>query len=187
MFPLVHGESRTKRDQEPRRDKLVWACAWTIEKMHKTSAKLKLNFYLINLYVTLTWLKITLEEIWKRNFKYSRIPEYDLSNASPPPPPFTPFLLHHHRVVGSKKSSVWIGIFKSVFLERLETAVEVKRDNSATSYFRIVAWPSLVLSLNIFRFFHDENSCKKPGGTSSNVLHIPLGLAGISSIAGYQT
>ena len=59
----------------------VWACAWTIEKMHKTSAKLKLNFYLINLYVTLTWLKITLEEIWKRNFKYSLIPEYDLSNA----------------------------------------------------------------------------------------------------------
>ena len=32
----------------------VWACAWTIEKMHKTSAKLKLNFYLINLYLTFT-------------------------------------------------------------------------------------------------------------------------------------
>ena len=59
----------------------VWACAWTIEKMHQTSAKLKLNFYLINLYVTLTWLKITLEEICQRNFKYSLIPEYDLSNA----------------------------------------------------------------------------------------------------------
>ena len=59
----------------------VWACAWTIEKMHKTSAKLKLNFYLINLYVTLTWSKITLEEICKRNLKYSLIPEYDLSNA----------------------------------------------------------------------------------------------------------
>ena len=59
----------------------VWACAWTIEKMHKTSAKLKLNFYLINLYVTLTWSKTTLEEICKRNFKYSLIPEYDLSNA----------------------------------------------------------------------------------------------------------
>ena len=59
----------------------VWACAWTIEKMHKTSAKLKLNFYLINLYVTLTWSKITLEEICKRNFKYSLIPEYDLSKV----------------------------------------------------------------------------------------------------------
>ena len=43
--------------------------------------KLKLNFNLINLYVTLTWSKITLEEICKRNFKYSLIPEYDLSNA----------------------------------------------------------------------------------------------------------
>ena len=62
----------------------VWACAWTIEEMHKTSAKLKLNFYLINLYVTLTWSKITLEEICKRNFKYSLIPESDLSKA-----PFT--------------------------------------------------------------------------------------------------
>ena len=53
----------------------VWACAWTIEKMHKTSAKLQLNFYLINLCVTLTWLKITLEEICQRNFKDSFIQE----------------------------------------------------------------------------------------------------------------
>ena len=59
----------------------VGACAWTIENMHKTSLKLKLNFYLINLYVTLTWSKITLEEICKRNFKYSLIPEYDLSKV----------------------------------------------------------------------------------------------------------
>ena len=106
---------------------------------------------------------------------------------TPSPPPLPPFLLHHHQVAGSKKSSVWIRIFNSVFLERLETAVEVKLDNSATSYFLIVAWPSLFLSLNIFRFSYDENSCKKPGGTSSNALHIPLGLEGISSIAGYQT
>ena len=26
----------------------VWACAWTIEKMHKALAKLQLHFYLIN-------------------------------------------------------------------------------------------------------------------------------------------
>ena len=49
---LALGESRTKRDQEPRKDKWyfaieVWACAWTIENMHKASAKLKLNLYLI--------------------------------------------------------------------------------------------------------------------------------------------
>ena len=108
-------------------------------------------------------------------------------NQPLPPLPPPPFLLHHHWVAGSKKSSVWIRIFNSVFLEHLETAVEVKLDNSATSYFRIVVWPSLFLSLNIFRFSYDENSCKKPGGTSSNALHIPLGLAGISSIVGYQT
>ena len=77
----------------------VWACAWTIEKMHKTSAKLKLNFYLINLYVKLTWSKITLEEICKRNFKYSLIPEYDLSNA--------PFILNF-RVEIKKKSIPYI-------------------------------------------------------------------------------
>ena len=77
----------------------VWACAWTIEEMHKTSAKLKLNFYLINLYVTLTWSKITLEEICKRNFKYSLIPEYDLSNA--------PFILNF-RVEINKKSIPYI-------------------------------------------------------------------------------
>ena len=53
----------------------VWAYAWTIEKMHKTSAKLKLHFYLINFYVTLTWSKITLEEICQRHFKDSFIPE----------------------------------------------------------------------------------------------------------------
>ena len=50
MFPLALGESRTKRDQEPRRDKLVfryWSLGFSmvyIEKMHKASAKLKLKF-----------------------------------------------------------------------------------------------------------------------------------------------
>ena len=78
----------------------VWACAWTIEKMHKTSAKLKLNFNLINLYVTLTWSKITLEEICKRNFKYSLIPEYDLSNA--------PFILNFRVEIKKKKSIPYI-------------------------------------------------------------------------------
>ena len=82
----------------------VWACTWTIEKMHKTSAKLKLNFYLINLYVTLTWSKITLEEICKRNFKYSLIPEYDLSKA--------PFTLNF-RVEIKKKKKFSIHLFKS--------------------------------------------------------------------------
>ena len=76
----------------------VWACAWTIDKMHKTSAKLKLNFYLINLYVKLTWSNITLEEICKRNFKYSLIPEYDLSNA--------PFILNFRVELKKKKHSI---------------------------------------------------------------------------------
>ena len=40
---------------------------------------------------------------------------------NPPPPPSTPALYH------------------LVFLERLETEVEVKLDNPATSYFRLVA------------------------------------------------
>ena len=78
----------------------VWACAWTIDKMHKTSAKLKLNFYLINLYVKLTWSNITLEEICKRNFKYSLIPEYDLSNA--------PFILNFRVELKKKKSIPYI-------------------------------------------------------------------------------
>ena len=76
----------------------VWACAWTMEEMHKTSAKLKLNFYLINLYVTLTWSKITLEEICKRNFKYSLIPEYDLSKV--------PFMLNFRDEIKKKKLSI---------------------------------------------------------------------------------
>ena len=67
--------------------------------MHKTSAKLQLNFYLINLCVTLTWLKITLEEICQRNFKYSLIAEYDLPNA--------PFILNF-RVEINKKSIPYI-------------------------------------------------------------------------------
>ena len=70
---------------------------------------------------------------------------------NPPTAPSTPSL--HHRVAGSKKSPVWIGIFNSVFLEHLETAVEVKFDNSATSYFHLVAWPSLVLSFEYFPCF----------------------------------
>ena len=75
----------------------VWACAWTIDKMHKTSAKLKLNFYLINLYVKLTWSNIALEEICNRNFKYSLIPEYDLSNA--------PFILNFRVELKKKKKA----------------------------------------------------------------------------------
>ena len=74
----------------------VWACAWTIENMHKTSLKLKLNFYLINLYVTWTWSKITLEEICKRNFKYSLIPDYDLSKV--------PFILNFRDEIKKKKA-----------------------------------------------------------------------------------
>ena len=66
--------------------------------MHKTSLKLKLNFYLINLYVTLTWSKITLEEICKRNFKYSLIPEYDLSKV--------PFMLNFRDEIKKKKLSI---------------------------------------------------------------------------------
>ena len=62
--------------------------------------KLKLNFNLINLYVTLTWSKITLEEICKRNFKYSLIPEYDLSNA--------PFILNFRVEIKKKKSIPYI-------------------------------------------------------------------------------
>ena len=76
----------------------VWACAWTVEKMHKSSAKLKLNFYLINLYVTLTGSKFTLEEICKRNFKYSLIPEYDL--------PKVPFILNFRVEIKKKKLSI---------------------------------------------------------------------------------
>ena len=66
--------------------------------MHKTSLKLKLNFYLINLYVTLTWSKITLEEICKRNFKYGLIPEYDLSKV--------PFILNFRDEIKKKKLSI---------------------------------------------------------------------------------
>ena len=83
----------------------VWACAWTIDKMHKTSAKLKLNFYLVNLYVTLTWSKITLEEICKRNFKYSLIPEHDLSKAS--------FTLNFRVEIKKKKKKFSIHLSKS--------------------------------------------------------------------------
>ena len=53
---------------------------------------------------------------------------------NPPTPPSTPALYH------------------LVFLERLQTEVEVKLDNHATSYFRLVAWPSLVLSFEYFPF-----------------------------------
>ena len=67
--------------------------------MHKTSLKLKLNFYLINLYVTLTWSKITLEEICKKSFKYSLIPEYDLSKV--------PFMLNFSDEI-KKKSFPYI-------------------------------------------------------------------------------
>ena len=99
---MVRAEPRETRSPEETNlyfSIKVWACEWTIEKMHKTSAKLQLNFYLINLCVTLTWLKITLEEICQRNFKYSLIPEYDLSNA--------PFILNF-RVEINKKSIPYI-------------------------------------------------------------------------------
>ena len=63
MFPIPHGESRTKRHREPRRETNwycvieVWACAWAIGNMHWASTKLKLSFYFINLYVAFTWWK----------------------------------------------------------------------------------------------------------------------------------
>ena len=66
--------------------------------MHKTSLKLKLNFYLINLYVTLTWSKITLEEICKRNFNNGLITEYDLSKV--------PFILNFRDEIKKKKLSI---------------------------------------------------------------------------------
>ena len=99
---MVRAEPRETRSQEETNwyfSIKVWACEWTREKMHKTSAKLQLNFYLINLCVTFTWLEITLEEICQRNFKYSLIPEYDLSNA--------PFILNF-RVEINKKSIPYI-------------------------------------------------------------------------------
>ena len=77
----------------------VWACAWTIEKVHKTSSKLKLHFYFINLYVTLTWSKITLEEICRRSFKYSLILEYDLSKV--------PFMLNFRNEIKKKKKNAF--------------------------------------------------------------------------------
>ena len=62
MFPIAHGESQTKRHRGPRRETNcacyfaieVWACAWAIGNMHWASTKLKLTFYLINLYVAFT-------------------------------------------------------------------------------------------------------------------------------------
>ena len=62
IFPVAHGKSRTKRDQEPRSPGEtnwysafeVWACVWAIGNMHWASTQLKLNYYLINLYVTFT-------------------------------------------------------------------------------------------------------------------------------------
>ena len=32
----------------------VWACTWTIGNMHWASTQFKLNFHLVNLYVTFT-------------------------------------------------------------------------------------------------------------------------------------
>ena len=96
---MVRAEPRETRSPEETNwyfSIKVWACEWTIEKMHKTSAKLQLNFYLINLCVTLTWLKITLEEICQRNFKYSLIPEYDLSKV--------PFMLNFRDEIKKKKA-----------------------------------------------------------------------------------
>ena len=59
MFPRAHGESRTKGDQEPRRDKLVFRYSSLGLGMHWASTKLKLNFYLINLIVAFTgWKKL---------------------------------------------------------------------------------------------------------------------------------
>ena len=46
----------------------VWACAWTIENMHWTLAKLKLNLHVINLYVTLAWSKNYAREDLKEKF-----------------------------------------------------------------------------------------------------------------------
>ena len=55
MFPIAHGESRTKEDQEPKREKLVFRYSILGLGMHWALTKLKLNFYFINLYVALTW------------------------------------------------------------------------------------------------------------------------------------
>ena len=52
MFPIAHGESPTNGDQKPRRDKLVFRYSSLDLGIHYwASTKLKLNFYLINLYV----------------------------------------------------------------------------------------------------------------------------------------
>ena len=55
---MVRGELRETR----RLGETNWyfaiefcACAWTIGNMHWASTQLKLNFHLINLYVTFTW------------------------------------------------------------------------------------------------------------------------------------
>ena len=52
----------------------VWACVWAIANMHWASTQLKLNLYLIYLYVTFTWSKNYARGDFKRNFKYSLIP-----------------------------------------------------------------------------------------------------------------
>ena len=58
MFPIAHGESPTNGDQKTGRDKLVFRYASLDLGMHYwASTKLKLNFYLINLYVAFTWWK----------------------------------------------------------------------------------------------------------------------------------
>ena len=57
MLPIAHGESGTNGDQKPRRDKLVFRYSSLDLGMHWASTKLKLNFYLINLYVAFTWWK----------------------------------------------------------------------------------------------------------------------------------
>ena len=74
MFPIAHGESPTNGDQKPRRDKLVFRYSSLDLGMHYwASTKLKLNFYLINLYVAFTWRKNT-------HFRIL-ILEYDEANA----------------------------------------------------------------------------------------------------------
>ena len=57
MFPIAHGESETDGDQKPRRNKLVFRYSSLDLGMHWASTKLKLNFYLITLYVAFTWWK----------------------------------------------------------------------------------------------------------------------------------
>ena len=55
---MVRAELReTRSPGETNWYSAIEVCAWAIESMHWASTQFKLNFHLVNLYVTFTWSK----------------------------------------------------------------------------------------------------------------------------------